>query len=141
VTTRFGNLDFGATGGRLLTVKGSTLLHIAAEYGNLGAIDLLLKHGADINGRAAIDQAGVGGQTPIFHAATQLNDGGVPAARLLIERGADLAIRARLPGHYERPGEVIECTPLAYALQFKDVPNRSDKARTVALLREQCAPV
>lgn len=140
VNTRFGDLDFGATGGRILTVTGSTLLHIAAEYGNLDAIDLLLKHDADINGRAAIDQTSVGGQTPIFHAVTQLNDGGVLVARLLIERGADLAIRAKLPGHHERPREVIECTPLGYALKFQDVPNHSDKAKTVALLRERGAP-
>ena len=66
--------------------------------------------------------------------------GGVPVARFLIERGADLAIRAKLPGHYERPREVIECTPLGYALKFQDVPNRSDKGKTVALLREQGAP-
>ena len=63
-----------------------------------------------------MDEAGVGGQTAIFHAVTQFNDRGLPMAQLLIERGADLSIRVKLPGHYERPDEVVECTPLGYAL-------------------------
>src|SRR5262245_64992862 len=32
VNERFPELDFGMTGGRLLTLKGATLLHVAAEY-------------------------------------------------------------------------------------------------------------
>jgi hypothetical protein len=50
-----------------------------------------------VNAAASIDGAGVGGQTPIFHAVTQLSDRGVAVTELLIERGADLSIRARLP--------------------------------------------
>jgi hypothetical protein len=61
--------------------------------------------------RATVDENGVGGQTPIFHAATQFNDRGLTVAQLLVERGADLSIRAKLPGYYERPDEVVECTP------------------------------
>jgi ankyrin repeat protein len=139
VSARFSGLDFGTTGGRLLTLTGATLLHVAAEYGNEEGIRLLLNRGANVNGRATRDEAGVGGQTAIFHAVTQLDDGGVPTTQLLIERGADLAIRVKLPGHYERPGEVVECTPLGYALKFQDVPTRSDKAKTVTLLRERGA--
>jgi hypothetical protein len=55
--------------------------------------------------------------------------------QLLIERGADLSIRAKLPGHYERLGEVVECTPLGYAVRFQDEPCPADKAKTVDLLR------
>jgi ankyrin repeat protein len=138
VSTRFGALDFGTTGGRMLTLKGATLLHVAAEYRHLDTIHLLLTRGADVNRRASIDKSGVGGQTAVFHAVTQADDGGVAATRLLIDRGADLAVRAKLPGHYERPGEVIECTPLGYALRFQEA--RSDKGMTVALLRERGAP-
>ena len=137
-STRFDELDFGTTGGRMLTLKGATLLHVAAEYRHLDAIHLLLSRGADVNGRASIDAAGIGGQTAIFHAVTQADDGGVAATRLLVDRGADLAVRAKLPGHYERPGEVVECTPLGYALRFQET--RSDKGMTVALLRERGAP-
>lgn len=115
VHKRFEDLDCGASGGRRLTLKGATLLHVAAEYGNLEAARLLLDRGADVNARATIDPAGVGGQTATFHAATQRDDGGAPMVQLLVERGADLSIRAKVPGHYERPDEILECTALDYA--------------------------
>jgi ankyrin repeat protein len=127
---RFPELDCGQTGGRLLLLQGGTLLHVAAEYGNLAAAALLLDRGAGVNAPAT-----VGGQTPIFHAVTQFDDGGLPVTRLLLERGADLTVRATLPGDYERPGEIVECTPLGYALLFGGPPDRS----TVTLLRERGA--
>lgn len=131
---RFPDLDFGTSGARLLTLRGATLLHVAAEYGLLEAARLLLDRGADVNAHATIDEAGVGGQTPIFHAATQFDDAGLPLVRLLVDRGADLSIRVRIPGHYEKPGEVVECTPLGYALRFPGV-----EGKTVALMRERGA--
>ena len=135
VHKRFAALDCGQTGGRNLLLQGATLLHAAAEYGNIAAVALLLDRGADINARATIDDAGVGGQTAIFHAATQFGDDGLPATQLLIDRGADLAVRVKLPGHYERPGEIVECTPLGYALLF----GGSEERKTVTLLRERGA--
>jgi ankyrin repeat protein len=131
VHRRFPELDFGSTGARLLKLRGATLLHVAAEYGNVEAAKLLLERGAEVNARAEVDEAGVGGQTPIFHAVTQFFDWGLPVAQLLVERGADLSVRAKLPGHYERPGEIVECTPLGYARLF---PGGENKA--VTLLRE-----
>ena len=59
---------------------------------------------------------------------------GLPVVQLLIDRGADLSVRARIPGHYEQPGEVVECTPLAYARRFPGTDNK-----TVALLRQRGA--
>ena len=135
VHRHFSELDCGMTGGRRLTVQGGTLLHVAAEYGNLGAAALLLDRGADVNARAAVDEAGVGGHTALFHAVTQFDDGGLPIAQLLIERGADLAVRLKLPGDYERPDEIVECTALGYALLF----GGSTQRRTVTLLRERGA--
>jgi len=134
VHRRFPELDIGSTGGRRLTLQGATLLHVAAEYGNPQAIRLLLERGADVNARATIDQDGLGGQTAIFHAATQFDDFGLPAVRLLIDRGADLSVRARLPGDYEKAGEVVECTPLGYALRFP-----GEEGETAAFLRERGA--
>ena len=135
VNTRFSELDCGQTGGRNLLLQGGTLLHVAAEYCNLEAAALLLDRGADVNARATVDEAGVGGQTAIFHAVTQFEDGGLPVTQLLLERGADLAVRVKLPGDYERPGEIVECTALGYALRFGGPPQR----RTVTLLRERGA--
>ena len=132
VNIRFPELDCGQTGARLLLLRGATLLHVAAEYGNLEAARLLLDRGAQVDARATVDENGVGGQTPIFHAVTQFNDWGFPLAQLLVERGADLSIRAKLPGAYEQPGEVVECAPLGYALRFP-----GEEGKTVTLLRER----
>jgi ankyrin repeat protein len=134
VNRRFSELDCGQTGGRELTLQGGTLLHVAAEYGHLAAAALLLDRGADVNARATVDEAG-GGHTAIFHAVTQFDDGGLPVTLLLVERGADLGVRVKLPGDYERPGEIVECTALGYALLFGGPRQR----RTVTLLRESGA--
>jgi ankyrin repeat protein len=106
---------------------------VAAEYVNLPGAALLLDNGADVNARATVDEAGIGGQTAVFHAATLFDDVGLPITQLLIERGADLTVRAKLPGDYERPGEIVECGVLGYALLFGGGSQR----RTVSLLRER----
>ena len=136
VSARFPQLDFGVTGGRVLTLRGTTLLHVAAEYQNLEAASMLLDRGADVNARADIDEKGVGGQTPIFHSVTQFEDNGLPVTRLLVERGADLSVRAKVPGHYERDGEIVDCTALGFALHLEEVTR---KPKTIAFLREHGA--
>jgi ankyrin repeat protein len=145
VHSRFAELDFGSTGARRLTLRGTTLLHVAAEYGNVDAAKLLLDRGADVNAAATIDASGIGGQTPIFHAVTQFYDWGLPVTRFLLDRGADLSIRVKLPGHYERPGEVVECTPLGYAVLFPGADHHTapqggpDESGSVRLLRAKGA--
>jgi len=130
VHRRFPGLDFGSTGSRRLLLTGATLLHVAAEFGEADVARLLLDRGADVNASAE-----PGGQTPIFHAVSQFDDFGLPLARLLIERGAGLSLRAHLPGHYEQPGEFVDCTPLGYALRFP-----GGDSQTIALLRAHNAP-
>jgi ankyrin repeat protein len=132
IDQRFPELDFGSTAARLLTLRGGTLLHVAAEFQNLDVARLLLDRGADVNASAMLDEAGVGGQTPIFHAATQREDAGLPLVQLLVDRGADLTVRVKLPGHYEAPKKVVECTPLDYALLFP-----GDQGPTAAYLRDR----
>jgi ankyrin repeat protein len=136
---RFPELTFGNTAERRLTLRGATLLHVAAEYGNVEAATLLLDRGADVNARATIDDTGVGGQTPIFHAVSQFYDWGLAVTRLLLDRGADLSVRVNLPGHYEQPDEVVKCTPLGYALLFPATHGPRPSNSTI-LLHERGAP-
>jgi ankyrin repeat protein len=135
VHRRFPELDFGSTAYRRLTLNGGTLLHLASEYGVVEAARILLDRGADVNARAQVDGEGVGGQTPLFHAASQFYDFGLPMVKYLVESGADLDVRARLPGHYERPEEFVECTPLGYARLFPGNENA-----IVEFLRSAGAP-
>ena len=131
---RFPDLDFGSTATRRLKLGGATLLHVAAEYGNLEAAQLLVERGADVNARAGVDEAGVGGQTPVFHAATQFHDYGLAVVEFLVKNGADLSLRAKLPGHYERPDEFVECTPLGYARLFPGNESHGTESRAVSFL-------
>jgi ankyrin repeat protein len=99
-------------------LRGATLLHVAAEYGLFEASHLLLDRGADVNARADTDANGVGGQTPIFHALTHFKGVNPDVAQLLIARGADLTIPDRVPGHYERSGELLDVSAAEYGAIF-----------------------
>jgi ankyrin repeat protein len=129
ITRKYPSLDIGQTGGRLLTLRGATLLHVAAEFGQVGPATLLLDRGADVNEPALTSADGIGGQSPIFHAATH-GDFGREVVRLLLAWKADLSKRCRLPGHYEHPEEVFEGSVLEYARQFPGTENE-----TIAILR------
>lgn len=123
-------LDWGSTACRRMDLRHGTLLHVAAEYGNVDAARLLLDNGADVNARTRIAADGVGGQTPIFHAVSQFYDFGLPMCEFLVSRGADLSLRTRIPGHYERHDEFVECNAVEYGERFPGIENR-----TLAFLR------
>jgi ankyrin repeat protein len=125
IDKRFAELDFGSTAARRLTLWGTALLHVAAEYGNLEAAKLPVERGADVNAGPELDEAGVDGQTPIFHAATQFYDCGLPVVEFFVQNGADLSVRARIPGHHGRPEEFVEYTPLSYARMFPGKENKT----------------
>ena len=129
VHRRYPELDCGSTAARRLLLTNCTLLHVAAEYGETEAARLLLNRGADPNA------TGGSGETPVFHSASQNDDWGLDVTRLLIDRGANLKLKTKLPGHYEREDEIVERTPLGYALLFPGT-----QAETVQLLRERGAP-
>jgi Ankyrin repeats (many copies) len=135
VHRRFAELDFGSTACRRMTLCGGTLLHVAAEYGNVKAAQMLLAHGADLNARAELDPNGIGGQTPLFHAVSQFYDYGFEMTKFLVAGGANLAIRAKVPGHYERPDEFVECTAMGYARMFP-----GGETESVAFLASAGAP-
>lgn len=129
VHRRFAELDWGSTAYRRMTLRGGTLLHVAAEYANVEAAKLLIDCGADVNARAEIDANGVGGQTPMFHAVSQFYDYGLPMVEFLVSRGADLTLRAEVPGHYEREDEFVECNAVEYGAVFPGT-----EGKTVAFL-------
>jgi ankyrin repeat protein len=145
VNRRFPELDFGSTAMRRLRLNGATLLHVAAEYCNAEAARLLLDRGANVNAPAAIEAGGVGGQTAIFHSASQFDDKGLAVTQLLLDRGADLSIRAKIPGQHDLPDEFVECTPLEYAMRFpgddESHAGRLANRKTIALLRERGADI
>lgn len=118
-------LDWGSTAYRRMTLRGVTLLHVASEYGNVEAARLLIDHGADINARAEVDANGIGGQSPIFHAASQFYDFGLPMVEFLVANGADLTLRARIPGHYERLDEFVECNAAEYGAIFPGTESKT----------------
>lgn len=112
---RYAELDCRHSGDLLLTLRGATLLHVAAEYGFFDATRLLLDRGADVNARADIDASSGGGQTPIFHALTHNKP---EIVQLLIDRGADLSTRARA-AHHQRPGELLDVSAAEYMNQTR----------------------
>jgi ankyrin repeat protein len=133
-------LNLGATGARGLILRDATLLHVAAEFGNAEAATLLIASGADVNARASVDDRAVGGQTPIYHAVTQFHDWGLPVTRVLLEAGADLSVRARVPGSYENSEEVLDCSPLEYAQRFPGPDSPGSNCETLRLLESWRAP-
>lgn len=141
VDRRFPELDFGGTAMRRLALAGGTLLHVAAEYCNAEAARLLLDRGAGVNARATVNGAGIGGQTPIFHSASQFGDKGFEVTRLLLDRGADLTVQAKLPGLHDDPGDFVEGNALVYASRFpgedESHAGRLANRKTIALLREK----
>ncbi|MBP6237767.1 MAG: ankyrin repeat domain-containing protein [Saprospiraceae bacterium] len=72
-----------------------TLLHICAEYNHVACARVLVKHKADINAVAGIDQYGFGGQTPIFHTVNSNNDHSAPMMHFLLDHGANLDVTVR----------------------------------------------
>lgn len=109
-------------------VAGGTLLHLAFEYGDLDVARWLIERGADVNARSAVDAEGFGGQTPLFHAVVTIGGSDNSAARLLLESGADLRIRATFRKQLvdmgdpekEKMREFHNVTAMEYAAQYQE---------------------
>ncbi|MFX6096632.1 ankyrin repeat domain-containing protein, partial [Acinetobacter baumannii] len=67
----------------------ASLLHICAEYNHLKSAEILIKHGADINAKAGVDENGFGGHTPVFHTVNQDANKSVDTLKLLLAHNAD----------------------------------------------------
>jgi ankyrin repeat protein len=97
---------------------GVSLLHVAAEYGNIDAARALIAAGADVNARAAVDDDGLNGHTPIFHTVNSNNNRSEPIMQLLLDAGAQTDVH--LAGihwgkGYEWETIFFDVTPISYA--------------------------
>ncbi|MBI2300424.1 MAG: ankyrin repeat domain-containing protein, partial [Armatimonadetes bacterium] len=72
---------------------GASLLHVAAEYCHLNAARALVEAGADVDARAAVDDCGLNGHTPIFHTVNSILNRGAPIMELLLDAGARTDLR------------------------------------------------
>ena len=111
-------------------LDGTTLLHMAVDYDEVAIIRWMLERGADVNVRAAVDADGFGGHTAFFGCVVSQpfrvrarRDDAV--ARLLLDAGADLTVRASLRKELrfvddETLHEYRNVTPLEWGEQFHD---------------------
>ena len=95
------------------------LLHICAEFNHLSCAKVLVKHGADINARAGLDEYGFGGQTPIFHTVNQNSNHSADMLNYLLSKSADLKITVAglIWGKgYEWETLIPAVNPISYAM-------------------------
>jgi hypothetical protein len=96
-----------------------SLLHICAEYNHLDCAEILVKHGADINASAGIDENGFGGQTPVFHAVNQDANKCIDVLKYLISQKAnlELTVKGLIWGKgYEWETFIPAVNPISYAM-------------------------
>jgi ankyrin repeat protein len=112
---------------------GASLLHVAAEFGNLKAARVLVDMGTNVNAAAAIDAHGLNGHTPLFHTVNSNDNRSAPLMRLLLDAGARVDIR--LSGitwgkTMEWETTVFDVTPISYA-QFGLLPQMHREERDI----------
>lgn len=100
------------------SLVGVSLLHVAAEYGNLEAARALIEAGADVNAKAAVDEHGLNGHTPLFHTVNSNRNRSEPIMRLLLAAGArpDVQLAGLTWGKgYEWETIFFDVTPISFA--------------------------
>jgi ankyrin repeat protein len=97
---------------------GASLLHVAAEFGNVNAARVLLDMGADVNARASFDDFGLNGQTPLFHTVNSNDNRSEPLLCLLLDAGAkpDIRLKGITWGKgFAWETTCFDVTPISYA--------------------------
>jgi ankyrin repeat protein len=130
--------ELSIVGFTVAPLAGTTLLHMAVEYGEKKIAQWLIDHGAEVNARAEIDAEGSGGHTPLFHVTVTFLKADDSLARLLLRSGADPNLRAtfRWPCHTSRGDgskrEYHDVTAIGFANQFQD-PDYANEAAINAI--------
>jgi hypothetical protein len=114
-------------------LAGASLLHVAAEYGHMKAARVLIELGADVDARAAVDEFGLNGHTPLFHTVNSNGNRSEPVMRLLLDAGARTDIR--LSGitwgkGFDWETTCFDVTPVSFA-QFGLLPQMHRSERDV----------
>jgi len=124
-------------------LSGTTLLHMCVDYDEMEIARWLIERGADVNARAAVDERGFGGHTPLFSTVVSQpnfwmnHSHGAPEApftRLLLDHGADPNVRASLrkqlhPGYGpDTMHEYRDVTALSWGRRFHRAILVSEKA-------------
>ncbi len=112
-------------------LRGASLLHVAAEFGNIDVARVLIDMGADVNATASADEYGLNGHTPIFHTVNSAHNRSAPILKMLLQARArsDIALRGITWGKgFDWETTVFDVTPVSYA-QFGLLPqvHRTDR--------------
>jgi hypothetical protein len=97
---------------------GATLLHVAAEFGNLNAARVLVEAGAEVNAAATVDEYGLNGHSPLFHTVNSHANRSAPVMRLLLAAGADPGVRVTgitWGKGFDWETTFFDVTPVSYA--------------------------
>lgn len=105
-------------------LDGASLLHVAAEFLCANVIRVLIDLGADIDARAAVDDQGLNGHTPLFHTVNSNWNRAAPIMGSLLDAGASTEVR--LEGitwgrGFDWETTIFDVSPLSYA-QFGLLP-------------------
>lgn len=117
-------------------LTGATLLHFCAEYNHTACGEVLLKHRADVNARAGVDEHGFGGHTPVFHTVCQHNHNSSDMMQLLLDHGADLThtvIGLVWGKGYEWETFIPAVNPISYAM-MGNLPQMHRNPFTIAMV-------
>jgi hypothetical protein len=100
------------------SLQGVSLLHVAAEYNSVETAGMLLARGMNVDLPAAVDEAGMGGQTPLFHSVNRNHNHSREVMELLVEGGASLDVRLQgvvWGAGFEWETVIYDVSPISYA--------------------------
>ncbi len=126
-------------------VDGVTFLHLAIEYDDLDLAQWLLDQGADVNARAAGGEGGADANThsPLFHSVVSMGRKDAQKAKLLLDAGADIQMKAHLRkemrymGDPDKEGLFLYKDVTAYEFPEQYVLSDWTCRDAVALIRER----